>query len=266
MPPSIDELLKALRGSHDQLAELARQLDEAALTAPSYCRDWDRAQVLSHLGSGAEIGLNGLRAVLTQAPEPDREEIWARWNALGPHEVALGFIEADDRYLTAIEQLDADQRDALLVPFFLGPTPLTGVLTFRLHEHAQHNWDLRVSLDPQATLPPEAVPLLLDLPPMLTRWAARPAAAELAGPVRLAITTTDPQRRYLLTIAGDQAELQADPAETDGTGGVTGTLELPAEAFLRLGSGRLDPEHTPPTTRSTGEPTLAQLRALFPGY
>jgi uncharacterized protein (TIGR03083 family) len=271
MPPAIDDLLKALRISHDQLAGIAGRLDAAALAAPSYCRDWSRAQVFSHLGSGGEIGLNSLRAALGEAAEADREEIWARWNALPPEGMARGFIEADDRYLTAVEQLDADRQEALLVPFVFGPTPLAGVLTFRLHEHTLHNWDVQVSLDPQASLLPEAVPLLLDLPTATIRWVARPAEADLPGPVRLTVTTTNPQRHYLLTVADDTAELHDTGTGTgtgpgDTTDGATGKLDLPAEAFLRLAAGRLDPDHIPPGTHADGHPTLPQLRTLFPGY
>jgi uncharacterized protein (TIGR03083 family) len=265
MPPPIDDLLQALRLSHDQLAGIAGRLDSAALTGPSYCRNWNRAQVFSHLGSGAEIGLNSLRAGLGEAPEPDREGIWARWNALPPEGMAGGFVASDDRYLAAVERLDPDRRETVQVPFFLGPTPLAGVLTFRLHEHTQHNWDIRVSLDPQATLLPEAVPLLLDLPPVMARWAARPADVDLPGPARLAVRTTNPPRHYLLVVAGDQAELH-DAGSGDHTGDTTGGLDLPAEAFLRLTAGRLDPDHTPPATNARGRPTLDELRALFPGY
>jgi uncharacterized protein (TIGR03083 family) len=265
MPPVIDDLLLALRTSYDGIAGIAGRLDAAGLTAPSYCRDWNRAQVFSHLGSGAEIGLNSLRAGLGEAPEPDREEIWARWDALPPEGMAGGFVKSGGQYLAAVELLDPDRRDALLMPFFLGPTPLAAVLTFRLHEHVLHAWDIQVSLDPHATLLPAAVPLLLGLPPATTQWTARPADADLPGPVRLAIRTTSPQRRYLLTVSGEQAELLHVDADA-GTDDITGELELPAEAFLRLAAGRLDPAHTPADIHAAGTPDLHQLRTLFPGY
>jgi uncharacterized protein (TIGR03083 family) len=264
MPPTVDAL-PALRRSHDQLRAIAGRLSGDELTVRSYCRDWNRAQVFSHLGSGAEISLAGLRAGLGEGPEPDRQQIWARWNALPPEEMARGFVEFDDQHLTAVERIDRARRETLQVPFFLGPTPLAQVLVYRLHEHTLHNWDIRVSLDPPATLLPEAVPLLLDLPPAMARWALRPAGIELPGPVRLAIRTTGPQRHYRLVISGEEADLQdagtADPAED-----ATGVLEIPAEAFLRLVAGRLDPDHTPAGTRARGRPTLDELRALFPGY
>jgi uncharacterized protein (TIGR03083 family) len=263
MPASIDELVRVLRISHRQLADVAARLDGDGLRAGSYCREWNRAQVFSHLGSSAEIGLGSLRAALGEGEEPDREAIWARWNALPPEDMASGFVEADDRYLAAVEQLDQQRRDALLVPFFLGPTPLAGVLTFRLHEHALHNWDVQVSLEPDAAVLAEAVPLLLDLPPTMIRFAARPAEADLPTPVRLAVRTTDPDGRYLLAVSDGQAELR--PAD-GGADDATGELDLPAEAFLRLAAGRLDPDHTPAATRTSGYPGLPQLRTLLPGY
>jgi hypothetical protein len=39
-------------------------------------------------------------------------------------------------------------------------------------------------------------------------------------------------------------------------------LELPAEAFIRLVYGRLDPDHTPAVT---GPADLNELRRAFPG-
>jgi hypothetical protein len=39
-------------------------------------------------------------------------------------------------------------------------------------------------------------------------------------------------------------------------------LELPAEAFVRLVYGRLDPAHTPPVS---GTADLDELRSVFPG-
>jgi uncharacterized protein (TIGR03083 family) len=263
VPPSVEESLQVLRASHNVLADIAKQLDGDAVASGSYCDDWNRGQVFSHLGSGAEIGLGTLRAALGQGEAPENEQIWDRWNAMSPADMAAGFVEWDDRHIATMEQLDAEQRDSVRLPFFIGPLTLAQALVFRLNEHTLHSWDIRVSLDPTATLLPEAVPLMLDLPTTLVRFAARPAEAALPGPVRLAINTTEPEHHYLLSIDGDQATLST----ADGTpADATGTVDLPAESFLRLISGRLDPAHTPSTVHSTGFPTLDDLRRLFPGY
>jgi hypothetical protein len=44
-------------------------------------------------------------------------------------------------------------------------------------------------------------------------------------------------------------------------------LSMTTEAFLRLMSGRLRPEHTPPGSAVAGESiSLEDLRAIFPGF
>lgn len=54
-------------------------------------------------------------------------------------------------------------------------------------------------------------------------------------------------------------------ALTGSTGeGSTATVELPAEAFIRLVYGRLDAARTP-TVRTEGI-ELDDLRAVFPGF
>ena len=51
------------------------------------------------------------------------------------------------------------------------------------------------------------------------------------------------------------------PPSDDTTG--ESDLEMPAEAFVRLLYGRLDPAHTPPIA---GDPALLErLRATYPG-
>ena len=62
MTATADATISALRSTHDELAAVVRDLDDEQLLAPSGASEWPVAQVLSHLGSGAEIGLATLRA------------------------------------------------------------------------------------------------------------------------------------------------------------------------------------------------------------
>ena len=72
------------------------------------------------------------------------------------------------------------------------------------------------------------------------------------------MTTGGPDRRFLLAIGPDGTSL------TDaGEGDIKATLRLPAEAFIRLLFGRLDPDHTPPV--QTEGVDLDLLRQTFPG-
>ena len=60
------------------------------LSRQSGATEWSVAQVLSHLGSGAEIALARLApAVAGEAvPEIDNQSVWDRWNAMSPEEQA----------------------------------------------------------------------------------------------------------------------------------------------------------------------------------
>jgi hypothetical protein len=75
----------------------------------------------------------------------------------------------------------------------------------------------------------------------------------------IAVSTEGPDRRFLLSVGPD------GPSLTDaGEGDIKATLRLPAEAFIRLLFGRLDPDHTPPV--QTEGVDLDLLRQTFPGF
>src|SRR3954471_9173931 len=71
--------IAALRSGHARLAAFVAGASTDDLTAPSMCTEWNVAQVLSHLGSGAEIALGTVTGT-----QVDNEEVWSRWNALAP--------------------------------------------------------------------------------------------------------------------------------------------------------------------------------------
>ncbi len=131
-------------------------------------------------------------------------------------------------------------------------------LAFRLVEQALHAWDVHVAFEPAAALDTAAVGLLVELLPPGASLVDAEVLSALA-PARLAVEITDPAQRYILDL-GVQARLY--PA--DG-GATSGLLRLPAEALMRLVTGRLDPAHTPAGTRAEGRPSLDELRRLYPG-
>ena len=55
METSPDPWIGTLRRSHDRLQALVEPLGQDQLEQRSYASEWSIAQVLSHLGSGAEI-------------------------------------------------------------------------------------------------------------------------------------------------------------------------------------------------------------------
>src|SRR4051812_16319102 len=98
--------IAALRSEHDILAGTVAALSAEQLTGQSGAAEWTIADVISHLGSGAEIMLAGFRAALgdAQAPGPDfNQSVWDRWNALSPQDQAAGWADSDAALVTALE-------------------------------------------------------------------------------------------------------------------------------------------------------------------
>lgn len=260
---SADQIIAALRSGHDELATAVRALGPQDLVRPSAASEWQVSQVLSHLGSGAEIFLAALTAAQEGTAPPDADfsrSVWARWDAMSPTEHADGFLHANEQLVKAYESLDAAAREHLRVDLGFLPQSVDVATAgrFRLSEFALHQWDVAVVFDPRATVAPRAVPLLLDTAASLMGWLARPGA--LAGrTATLALNLRDPDRSAALHL-GETVTVGDAPERPDGE------LTAPAEAWLRLATGRLRPAYTPETVRLTGPLDLDDLRKVFAGF
>ena len=261
MTPTDDRIDAATR-IHEDLATFVRGLDGTGLRAQSGCSEWDVAQVLGHLGSGAEIGLTTLDAAAAgEAPSMDAAQpVWDRWNTLDPEGKAQNFTEWSGRLTDRYNAYNATEREEMRVklPFLPEPVDLGTVLGLRLSELVHHDWDVRVAFDPQATLPAAGVAFVAD---DLAKWInffGKPDALDGAK-ATIAVRTTDPTREFGVEIA-DGISVGTTPAAPSAT------LTLPLEAWLRLVAGRLAPAHTPDSVSVTGDVELDQLRRVFPGY
>jgi uncharacterized protein (TIGR03083 family) len=263
MQPGPRTWIATLRRSHERLDGLVRPLTPEQIRGQSYCTDWQIAQVLSHLGSGAEIAMLMLPGALGEG-EPAGPEafqpVWDVWNAKTPDEQAADALTADERHVKALEQLTDEQLSRVRLSFFGMELDAVGLIRLRLSEHVMHTWDIAVRQDPAATLDPEAVALLIDNVPQFLAPRLGRAPSE---PFAVRIRTTEPERDYLLA-TGDNDVMMTDWPD-DGTDAPVGEVSMPAEALLRLAYGRLDPAHTPASV--TGDPgDLDKLRAVFPGF
>lgn len=264
MSEQADQTITALRTGHDELAALVTSMTPDDLAQPSAATEWDISQVLSHLGSGAEIALATLEAALKGTSNPGSEfnqSVWARWDAMTPDEHAEGFLRADEALVTRYESLDNTTRTQLSIDLGFLPEPVdvaTAAAT-RLSEFTYHTWDIQVMSNPAAVLAPAAVELLLDQLGLFMGWLAHPDALH-GKHLTLAVQTTEPDRSFGLDL-GDTVTLIDAPAQAGGV------LDIPAEAWLRLAMGRLAPQHTPPGTQLTSNTiTLNDLRRVFPGF
>jgi uncharacterized protein (TIGR03083 family) len=256
-------MIAALRNSHERLASLIEAISEDQLTGRSYCRDWTVAQVLSHLGSGAEIALLMLEATLAGQPV-DRDAmgpIWDSWNGKTPQQQAADCLPADDTHIKRLEGLSDAELAGISADFFgMMTLDAAGLVRMRLSEHAVHTWDVAEALDAAAEVAPDAVELLLPHLPMIAGWTGKSEE----GPFRLRLRATGPEADFLLDVA-DKVTLGAWPGEGPAGATADGQVQLPAEALVRLVYGRLDPAHTPPVEVSGDPGLLDRARAVFPG-
>jgi uncharacterized protein (TIGR03083 family) len=263
MTSNADRPISALRTGHTTLTAVVDALPTGGLTGPSGASEWTIAQVLSHLGSGAEIGLAGLQASIAGEPAPGSDfnhGVWDRWNALSPQEQADGFVTSNEALVSAYEDLDEQTRQNLRVKLFLpDPVDVATAASLRLSEFTLHTWDVAVAGDAQATLAPDAVEHLLDIAPYLFGWLGKPKDVLAGASAQVAVHTSAPTRDFGVEIT-DKVALTDAPAAPDAT------VEIPAESWLRLVAGRLAPEHTPAGVVATGAVSLDQLREIFPGY
>jgi len=258
------DLLAVLWASHHRLDDATRPLTDDQIAGPSYCTDWSTAQVLSHVGSGAQIFGLLLDAGLASAETPGREEfarIWDVWNAMSPTEQARNSLIADSAFLQRVDAVPGAQLDSLQMTLFGSPADANRLLGMRISEHAIHTWDVIVIRDPSAEVAPDAVASMID---RLDQVAGRSGKPE-PGPLEVEITTTDPNRTFRLSVSDKVTLTPAGTATAAETGPTTAKVVMPAAALVRLVYGRLDPEHTPAAIEVDGV-ELDTLRDVFPGF
>jgi uncharacterized protein (TIGR03083 family) len=250
--------LAAIRRSHDRMTALVDGLTDEQVRLRSYADEWSLAQVASHLGSQAEIFDLFLTAGLTGADAPDGDTfvpIWDRWNALPPRSQLADSVTANERFVSRLEHLEPKQQDAFRLPLFGSDLDIAGLVALRLGEHVLHTWDIAVALDPAATVAQDAVELLIDTLPERAAAAGTP----VPGGRPLEVVTSDPPRTFHLTLDPRVTLTPRDAVAPDAE-----AARFPAEAFLRLVAGRLDPDHTPLGVDAGDR--LDQLRQSFPGF
>jgi uncharacterized protein (TIGR03083 family) len=251
---NVTDRLDALEASSARLASRIGSLSSEQLTSPSYASKWTIADVLSHMGSGAVIMRRAIDAAVSGDPVEDgfNQSVWDEWNAKSPDDKATAALAADRALLDRVAAMSADERASFqrsMGPFTLD---LSSFLGLRLNEHVLHTWDIDVAIDPGATLPADAVEIVIDNLGMIAGFAGKSDGNERD----IAIHTTEPDREILLKVGPERLSLEPSVTTT------AADLELPSEAFVRLVYGRLDPAHTPP---GVAAPELDDLRKMFPG-
>ncbi len=242
--------LRALGASVDRLAALVGSLTPAQLRQQAYPSEWTVADVLSHLGSGAVLTRQRLDGEANFDPAP----VWDEWNAKNPDAQAADALKADAALRARFAEITPDE--AATLRFAMGPMELDlpSFLGMRLNEHAVHTWDVSVTFDDAATIPPTEAELIVDTLAMMTSFAGKPTGTERT----LTIRTVAPERNFVITLRADGVALSPGPPVD------VPDLELSGDALVRLVYGRLDPAHSPVVDADATE--LDELRKAFPGF
>lgn len=256
------ERVSTLERSHETLESAIAGLSAHDLSGPSYCSEWSIAQVLSHLGSGAEIFKRFGEAGSSGAEPPARDSfpaVWDEWNRKDPEQQAADCLEADRSFIDFFKSWSEAQIETFELSFFGMDTDAPRFVSLRLSEHVLHTWDIVVMREQDATLPTAAARVLLGT---IDSVAGRIGKA-VEGPMQIHVETTDPERSFLLSV--DEGVALDPDAGAAGRDAASARLELPSESFVRLVVGRLDPAHTPSSVSADGV-DLDDLRAVFPGF
>jgi uncharacterized protein (TIGR03083 family) len=244
--------VEVLLTSVDHLREIVEGLTPDQIEASAYPTEWSIADVLSHIGSGAEIMERFLADAVAgvETPADFAQSVWDAWNAKAPQAQAADALVADRSYVDALASLPEAERAGFT--FAMGPMTFDfpGFVGLRLNEHALHTWDIEVTGDPRASLRPDATDLVIDNLEMTARYTGQPVEAE----ERVTVRTSEPQRSFIISTGPTVTLAPGASGEPD--------LEIPAEGLIRLVYGRLDPDHTPPIG---GSADLDALRRVFPG-
>jgi uncharacterized protein (TIGR03083 family) len=257
-----DRTIAALQAEHDTLAAVVASLSPDQLTGSSGATQWSVAQVLSHLGSGAEITVADYRAAVGTGPlseEGFNQSVWDRWNALSAAEQAAGYLETDSELVEALAATTPQQRSAVTVRMGFLPEPISiaAFAGLRLVEAALHGWDVRLPLDPAASVSAGTAEILAE--------QLEGELAFLFGFIAESGTVAEPT---VIDLVGTRFSLVLDsPPRITSTGpDPTARFIGPLESAIRLLSGRLRKEITPAQIEVTGNVSLDELRRIFPGY
>jgi uncharacterized protein (TIGR03083 family) len=260
---AIERIVEELRFAHDSLLSLVHGLDGAELERASYATEWTVAQVLSHLGSGAEINLSNLQAALRGGepiPQRDYPELWSRWDNLPPSEQAAEFERWHGALVASFEDAGPQLGD-LRVSTAMGTLSGAAVLGMRFRELVIHSWDVAVAFDDGAVIRRTAAGILADQTPEMMGRLADQGAAAASDLAVVSIAGFEPERSFVLSMEGEAVTLRED-AEVSGTP----LLRLPTEAFVRLLYGRLDDNHINGTIVQKPDGLLNRLRTVFHGF
>src|SRR5215204_5820023 len=265
--PTFQEVLSAVKREFQTLVQDVESHPASYVEQDSFCADWKNYQVISHLGSGAEIFLRSLESALDgkEALSPEgRQAIWGYFDSLAPQDVYPQFKDRTEKLIAYLDALPESKHNAI-IPTFAGDLPLPKALLTRLNEMSLHVWDVRVKSDPALKLDDKAASLLLPMVvERLPNRAKRDGLDELHGRA-IGFDISGPAPHQFTLNPGSEKASVEDGLPTQPLF----TVKMPAEAFERMVAGRepIDKAVTAGTAQVSGDTgSMGSLSKIFPGY
>ena len=250
---SPEQRLRILKTETERLEHYLSGLSKEAWHQPSACGEWTVAGVVAHLTAHNQmyperiIGTLQVDSSKQQElpppytgkvdPAPVAQGAIALTNELG-EELLPTFIKGNRAMEEALAHVGPEDWDKLVYRPN-GAEPLRNIVDVRISELAIHGWDIMSPLDPDATLSPECMPIIVERMPQRPRWwEIRTSADGLSAPVRYRFQVSDvpaPGTDFLLAPARQYMEVAGD-AQADVT------FRCDGETFALLAYGRLSSE------------------------
>lgn len=246
----------------DRLADRLDRMSDADWQRPTPCTEWQVADILAHLASGADVQVLSFQRGLqghTEQPFKDQAERDALTKAkrdLPARTKAADYRREMNRLLDFIDSLTPADLDKTAW-HRTGPQPLAWFMSQRLGEITLHSADIHIALDGSFRIPSDVAQAL--------------APAYLARLPRL-IKSDAPRDVQALIAFGNAGALRiADAAASfsaDGAGTEKPTLVVDADpaTLLLLATGRVHPKDAlaKGELEATGDTTpIERWRDLF---
>ncbi len=249
---STAEGIKLVASETARLKEYVRDSGPEQWSLDSPCEGWTVGDVIGHLGWAAEFFGDAISngRTGTTSPPPGLPEIGSIPMAELPDFIARmakeyaqsAGADLSDAFTSSVDRLggifastDGDDwsKDCW---GFRGLQPASAYVTTRISEVVIHSWDIRFPSNPEASLAPESVTVVLDRLPVWLNSLGLADFKSNQSPVRYRFQTTGAAdfRRDIVT-GGRENRIE------DIQGAPTATLTCDADVLALLVWGRLKP-------------------------
>ncbi len=277
-PTTFAHNIAVLRDETDRISTYLAGLPADSWTLPTACEAWQVQDVVAHLVGVAEFYAGNVSRGLEGDTEPPdgRPPAGSITAAMAADGVALRAVaerkQLGDRLLEQfraanahlVELLAGLQPEAQTVLCYHpgGMTQAQQFIDLRLKELAVHEWDIRSSLEPSASLAVACLPAILRLidgsvASGSLRWGFRPGEPQ-TEPVRYRFEVTEPVPYQINLVVADGAVQQDVGADTSADV----LFQCDTETFVLLVYGRLTLDRAFQDGRITASGERAQADAF----